>query len=134
MVNNGMRTLTLNGTVESWPRCLACALTDRSFAYTADNRTDECQACFNTWCWNGQDDDSEPPTYEPTVGTVPQWLTDNNLASQSSGSDAPAQTSDASEASETPNSGVKVGSMTGGMVGVVVAVTGVLGGALSISL
>lgn len=131
-----MRSLTLNGTVESWPRCLACALSDRSFSYTADNRTDECQACFNTWCWNGQDDDSEPTgEYTPAVGSTPDFLTANNLVSGSN-NNAPAQSSQVqttdSGASETPNAGTKV-LMLGGW-SVVVGLLGVMGGALAVVL
>ena len=95
-----------------------------------DNRTDECQACFNTWCWNGQDDDSEPATYEPTVGSVPQWLVANNLASASS-SEAPAQSSQANtETSQSPSSAGKVELMGGWTVAV--ALISVFGGALSV--
>lgn len=131
-----MRSLTLNGTVESWPRCLACALTDRSFAYTSENRTAECQSCFNTWCWNGQDDDSEPATYEPIVGSIPEFLTANNLASGASDAPAPSQTSQAAaesgSPSSSPNSGLKVELVGGWSVGV--AIAGILGGAMSIML
>ncbi|ODN92070.1 hypothetical protein L198_05742 [Cryptococcus wingfieldii CBS 7118] len=50
---SGMRSLTLNGTVKSWPTCLACALSDRVFEYTSANRSSTCQSCFDTWCWDG---------------------------------------------------------------------------------
>jgi lysophospholipase len=79
IVLNGMRTLTLNGTTTTWPKCLACALTDRAFGYTAANRTAECRDCFNTWCWDGTDNTTTPTTYEPVVGTAPAFLVQNNL-------------------------------------------------------
>jgi lysophospholipase len=122
VVNSGMRSLTLNGTVEDWPKCLACALSDRSFGYTAENRTSECQQCFATWCWNGVDDDSEPSgDYEPAVGSVPQFLSSNNLAT--SPSNAPAASSPAaSQSSQAANGASRalVGgwSMAAGAVGV----------------
>ncbi|WVW80592.1 phospholipase B [Kwoniella bestiolae CBS 10118] len=78
---NGLRSLTLNGTVETWPRCLACALTDRSFEYTSSNRTAECQSCFDTWCWAGDDNTTQPNTYEPQIASVPPWLTARGLSS-----------------------------------------------------
>ncbi|WWC92469.1 uncharacterized protein L201_007427 [Kwoniella dendrophila CBS 6074] len=76
---NGMRSLTLNGTVETWPKCLACALTDRSFGYTRENRTSDCQSCFDTWCWAGDDNTSTPNTYDPVIGSVPPWLVEKGL-------------------------------------------------------
>ncbi|WVR05725.1 hypothetical protein IAU60_002749 [Kwoniella sp. DSM 27419] len=81
VMNSGMRSMTLNGTVESWPRCLACALSDRAFGYTQANRTAECQSCFDTWCWAGDDNTTTPALYAPEIGSVPQWLIEKNLAS-----------------------------------------------------
>lgn len=83
-----MRALTLNGTVPTWPKCLACALTDRSFGYTAQNRSSDCAQCFDTWCWNGVDDSSDPAgKYEPLQAKTPTFLVQNNLttAAQTSG-------------------------------------------------
>jgi lysophospholipase len=74
-----MRTLALNGTTTTWPKCLACALTDRAFGYTAANRTAECRDGFNTWCWDGMDKTSTPTIYESMVGTAPAFLVQNNL-------------------------------------------------------
>ena len=77
-----MRSVTLNGTVESWPQCLSCALSDRAFGYTSQNRSSECAQCFETWCWNGQDNSADPSgEYEPQIGSVPSFLTQNNLTS-----------------------------------------------------
>ncbi|WWC72720.1 uncharacterized protein I206_106684 [Kwoniella pini CBS 10737] len=70
---NGMRSLTLNQTVPIWPKCLSCALTDRSFYYTPQNRTGICQDCFDTFCWDGLSDDTKPKEYNPVLG-VPDWL------------------------------------------------------------
>ncbi|WVO16912.1 phospholipase B [Cryptococcus depauperatus] len=77
---NGLRSLTLNGTVETWPTCLACALTDRAFSYTSQNRSSTCQSCFDTWCWAGDDNTTNPGTYSPTVGSVPPWLMNKGLS------------------------------------------------------
>ncbi|OCF35914.1 phospholipase B [Kwoniella heveanensis BCC8398] len=96
---NGLRSFTLNGTVESWPRCLACALSDRAFTYTAENRTAECQSCFDTWCWAGDDNTTEPATYEPVIGSVPPWLIEKNLASGPA--DAKGQNTTISQTSES---------------------------------
>ncbi|WVW80586.1 hypothetical protein I302_102572 [Kwoniella bestiolae CBS 10118] len=76
---NGMRSLTLNGTVPTWPKCLACALTDRSFSYTSKNRTEDCKKCFDNFCWDGKNDDSTPSEeYSPVMG-VPDWLEEKGL-------------------------------------------------------
>ena len=71
---NGMRSLTLNGSVPTWPGCLACALSDRAFNYTSLNRSSECQSCFDTWCWNGSDNTTMPVEYEPVLGIAPSFL------------------------------------------------------------
>jgi lysophospholipase len=125
-----MRSLTLNGTVESWPQCLACALSDRSFSYTAENRTSECQACFNTWCWNGVDDDSEPSgDYAPAVGSTPEFLTSNNLVTGTSNT-APAQSSQAQSSSAASNTASKVS--LGGGWSVAAGLLSVVGGAVAV--
>jgi lysophospholipase len=121
VILNGMRSLTLNGTVESWPRCLACALSDRSFAYTSENRTAECAECFNTWCWDGVDNSTQPSgEYEPVVGTVPSFLTERNLSSGA----APASGSASSGVSNAASGAQRV---VGGLGGVAVGLVGVMG-------
>ncbi|OCF45536.1 hypothetical protein I317_00438 [Kwoniella heveanensis CBS 569] len=79
---NGMRSLTLNLTVPTWSTCLSCALTDRSFSYTRDNRTAICQKCMDTFCWDGTNDDSTPQEYKPVMG-VPDWLEEKGLVKMS---------------------------------------------------
>ncbi|BEI82122.1 hypothetical protein CcaverHIS002_0212820 [Cutaneotrichosporon cavernicola] len=61
-------SLTLNGTA-GWPTCLACALTDRANGYTAANRSSVCAECFSVFCWNGEDNSTQPDAYTPTIGT-----------------------------------------------------------------
>jgi lysophospholipase len=80
-MENAMRSVTLNGTVPEWPKCLACAMSDRAFGYTAANRSQECQECFNTWCWDGQDmDQAVEGEYEPLMGVTPKWLAEKGLS------------------------------------------------------
>ena len=55
VVLSGMRSTTLNSTVPTWPKCLACALTDQAFGGTKATRVEECQKCFDVWCWDGGD-------------------------------------------------------------------------------
>jgi lysophospholipase len=78
---SSMRSLTLNGTVPSWPKCLSCAMTDRANGYTEANRTAECAQCFSTWCWDGETDDTEPASeYAPVLHVTPEFLVKNNLS------------------------------------------------------
>ena len=74
VVLNGQRALTLNNTVPTWPKCLACAMNDRAYTSDGSARSQECQECFDTWCWDGTDDTSTPSgDYAPVVGTVPKF-------------------------------------------------------------
>lgn len=94
-LESAMRAMTLNGTVKDFPKCLACALTDRAFGYDKNNRTQECQQCFNTWCWNGQANDDPPPqNYTALPGVTPQWLVNNNLTTDPKGKDQAITTAD----------------------------------------
>ncbi|EKC97203.1 phospholipase B [Trichosporon asahii var. asahii CBS 8904] len=61
-----LMSMSLNGTVDAWPTCLACALVDR--ANGADKRTEECKQCFSTFCWDGKENDTAPANYMPAVG------------------------------------------------------------------
>jgi lysophospholipase len=76
-----MRALTLNGSVPEWPGCFACAMSDRAFGYTSANRSAVCQSCFDTWCWAGDDNTTEPAPYDPVLGTYPSFLIEKNLTS-----------------------------------------------------
>ena len=121
---NGMRSFTLNGPVPTWPRCLACALSDRAFNYTAANRSSECQACFDTWCWDGVDNTTTPAAYAPVLGMAPAFLTMNNLTNGTHAADV-ATTSKAAAGSVRLGSGAGWWSMMGGLVGVGVGVAAV---------
>lgn len=61
-----LMSMSLNGTVDAWPTCLACALVDR--AAGKDNRTEECKQCFSTFCWDGKENDTQPANYAPAIG------------------------------------------------------------------
>lgn len=50
-------------------------------AYTT--RPADCQSCFTTWCWDGTDNSTTPSSeYEPVVGTIPTFISTNNLGSR----------------------------------------------------
>ncbi|WWD20845.1 phospholipase B [Kwoniella shandongensis] len=121
---NGMRSLTLNGTVPTWPKCFACALSDRAFDYSSSNRTADCQECFDTWCWAGDDNTTTPNTYEPVIGSVPPWLITKGLSTGA----APAPGTNTSNGTTSSSSGarrkIECGA-TWGMFGLIlVGVTG----------
>lgn len=79
-IESSMRALTLNGTVKDFPKCLACALTDKAFNYDKNNRSQECQQCFDTWCWNGQANNDPPQQqYSAFPHATPQWILNTNL-------------------------------------------------------
>ena len=84
IVENGRRSLDLNGTVSNWPTCLTCALMDRAATENGAARSTECEQCFSTWCWNGQDNTTaRDGEYEPVLGLLPSFL--QNLTGSTGG-------------------------------------------------
>lgn len=56
MIQNGFDIMDQNGDSE-WPRCVACALLQRERERQGDyDPTDECQDCFDKYCWDGSFD------------------------------------------------------------------------------
>lgn len=55
MIENGFNVMTQNnGTLDSeWRSCLACAVVLRSQQRRGESPTDQCQQCFNKYCWDG---------------------------------------------------------------------------------
>ena len=75
----------LQGFLGTLPKCLACALSNRSFGYTAANRSSDCQACFKTWWWDGTDNTTDPANYAPDIGSTPSWLVQKDLVGGGTG-------------------------------------------------
>lgn len=69
IVQNGYAVATqLNATRDkNWPVCVGCAILSRSFDRTNATVPDACQSCFETYCWNGTIDESDPPAYYPDL-------------------------------------------------------------------
>jgi lysophospholipase len=92
IIDNAFQSITMAGlTTDSdmrWPTCLACASLHRSFERSGTTIPDKCQACMQTFCWNGVDNDTTPTQeYAPSVGTPP-WVSkmaDVSLKSDSAG-------------------------------------------------
>ncbi|KAL8295529.1 hypothetical protein RB597_009319 [Gaeumannomyces tritici] len=54
MVNSFDLVTQGNGTLaRDWPRCLACAVVERSRARLGMPRAAACDTCFAKWCWDG---------------------------------------------------------------------------------
>lgn len=69
MIQNGWAVATqLNATRdENWPTCVGCAMLSRSFDRTNTTVPEACQQCFDTYCWNGTIDETEPEPYDPAL-------------------------------------------------------------------
>jgi lysophospholipase len=69
MVQNGWAVVTQqNATVDAeWPRCVGCAILHRSFERTNTTIPQDCQQCYERYCWNGDIDESEPDVYAPSL-------------------------------------------------------------------
>ncbi|KAI9633403.1 lysophospholipase catalytic domain-containing protein [Dioszegia hungarica] len=133
VVLNGLRSLSLNGTVSSWPKCLACAMADRAY----NTRPADCQSCFDTWCWDGTDNTTTPSSeYEPVVGTLPSFISSRNLGSAgaavgASNAVAAQSSSPAASASVSASQGAAQAMTSSGMLGWGGAIVGVMVGVIS---
>lgn len=69
IVQNGYAVATqLNASRDpDWPVCVGCAMLQRSFNRTNTTVPDKCNECFNSYCWNGTYDESEPEPYYPSL-------------------------------------------------------------------
>lgn len=81
IIENGYAVATqLNATRDAnWPACVGCAMLARSFDRTNTTIPAKCQECFNTYCWDGTLDESEPAPYWPDFVSTPisidSWAT-----------------------------------------------------------
>lgn len=99
IVDNGRRTLDLNGTDPMWPTCLTCAFMDNAVMENGGTRSAECESCFSRYCWDGTDNTTVSFAYEPVIGTVPAFFTNGTTAPTGSpSSPAPASSNAASGA------------------------------------
>ncbi|CAO1619197.1 unnamed protein product [Jaminaea pallidilutea] len=80
MLDNGVDVATLGGNNATWSQCLACGMLERSWARSGVQRPSECDACMQTYCWDGVENNTAPDlAYSPPVG-MPQWV--QNTATQ----------------------------------------------------
>lgn len=80
MIRNGFETVTrLNGTIdEDFPKCVGCALIKREQERQGIEPSEECQACFAEYCWDGQRFETDEPYYPP-VNFTDSGLTNDSF-------------------------------------------------------
>jgi lysophospholipase len=105
IVENGRRTLDLNGTDSTWPTCLTCALMDNAVTENGGQRSAECESCFSRFCWDGTDNTTVSLPYEPVIGTVPAFFTNGTTAPTGSTAGPSPASSNAAAASGSSTSG-----------------------------
>ncbi|EGV65988.1 lysophospholipase [Yamadazyma tenuis] len=81
MVRNGFETAArLNGTIdENWPKCVGCALIKREQERQGIEPSDECEECFQEYCWDGKRYEPEG-VYYPPVNFTDSGLTNDSFA------------------------------------------------------
>ena len=70
IILNGYNVATQgNSTFDSeWPACVACAILSRSFERTGTDVPEQCQQCFQRYCWDGTLNSTEPAqAYMPSL-------------------------------------------------------------------
>lgn len=77
--------------------------------YTSENRSTTCQECFDTWCWAGDDNTTQPAEYEPVINSVPPWLIANNLSLGVADAPASNESTPGTASSGAAKIGVSVG-------------------------
>jgi lysophospholipase len=104
-------------------------------AYTT--RPADCQACFDTWCWDGTDNTTTPSSeYEPVVGTLPSFISSRNLGSAgaavgASNAVAAQSSSPAASASVSASRAAAQAMISSGMLGWGGAIMGLMVGVIS---
>lgn len=70
--------ITFGSQVSNWPACLACAAVKRSVERSGRSHSAQCTQCYNTWCWNGATNNTQPATWAPQLGKLPKFVADLN--------------------------------------------------------
>lgn len=62
-----------NGTInKDWSACLGCAVIDRSLEKVGMKRTKQCEECFEKYCWDGKEDNTESPVIDLALKLDPR--------------------------------------------------------------
>jgi lysophospholipase len=77
LIDNGRRSLELNGTVPDWGLCLTCAMINNAVLQSGRPHEDKCKGCLNRWCWNGVVNATEGKATEyQAMGQFPEFPQD----------------------------------------------------------
>lgn len=92
IIQNGFEVATrLNGTLdEEWRACVSCAIIRRTQERLNISQTEQCERCFERYCWNGDVDAKTVTTVNFTVDGVTNGIEDtiSSFASHTSSSDS----------------------------------------------
>jgi lysophospholipase len=61
---------------------LACAVIKRSVERSGRNHSAQCTQCYNTWCWDGTTNDTQPAEWAPLLGSLPAHVAEITNQSQ----------------------------------------------------
>jgi lysophospholipase len=95
MIQNGFEVASrYNLTIDpDWPKCVACAIIHREQERNGDQQSEECQQCFQDYCWDGSYDDDLDSTQSTN------WTSTKDIGAPSSNS-SETSTSTSSTASD----------------------------------
>ncbi|KAK2761318.1 Lysophospholipase 1 [Arachnomyces sp. PD_36] len=68
IIQNGYDVATMANATrdENWPACVGCAILQRSMERTNTELPEICNTCFDTYCWDGTVNSTQPQEFEPT--------------------------------------------------------------------
>lgn len=75
-VDNSVDVATMEGKMDDWHTCLACATLQRKMQRKKTPFPDKCNKCFEKYCWNGKTNTTTPGNFTPAIGT-PEFVTSN---------------------------------------------------------
>lgn len=63
-----------NSTLDSeWPACIACGAIDRSLERVGMERSEQCERCFEKYCWDGTEETIEGQLFDPSPALDPSY-------------------------------------------------------------
>ncbi|KAJ9640470.1 Lysophospholipase 1 [Coniosporium apollinis] len=67
IISNGYHVATMGNASRDamWPTCVGCAILSRSLDRTSTPVPEVCRQCFQTYCWNGTMNSTQPVPYQP---------------------------------------------------------------------
>jgi lysophospholipase len=74
LVENGRRSVDLNGTIPDWGQCLTCAMINNAVLQSGQEHEEKCKACLKRWCWDGKADATPGRTTQySSLGQLPSF-------------------------------------------------------------